>query len=171
MKEKEMLNFSNTEQFYNKLNTTYYAMFALPLIIFLFFFLKMKSEAGLSPAISIDFANIIIVAVSIVAIAEMIMAFVHYKKTINDARKQKNLKEKLSAYFKLSLVKYTHLMVSSFIILLGIYLTANGLLFGLYFVVLMLFTIVRPSILGIGKNLRLNEEEKGMLKDKHAFEE
>ena len=91
------------------------------------------------------------------------LAFISYRRNLVSSINQHSLHEKLVHFYKASLVKFVFLEVASIIAVLGLFLTAEDVYIVLYVVVLMLFSINRPTIHRIARDLKLRDTEKDIV--------
>ena len=91
------------------------------------------------------------------------IAFVLTKKSLSVFPNDDKLKDKLSVYFRISLIKYAILEGATIVSVVGYYLTLSNVYVGFYVVLLMIFSINRPTVYRISRDLKLEGEEKDIV--------
>ena len=91
------------------------------------------------------------------------LAFISYRRNLITSKNQHTLREKLIHYFRASLVKFAFLGAASIVAVTGLFLTTENLYVVLYIIVLMLFSINRPTVFRIARDLGLRDTEKDIV--------
>ena len=141
---EEGKNFRSITDYFNMLNMIYYVLVAIPLVLFLIVYLNQKetlSENGFLHAKQMYFklALVLIVPLGVVA-GELI-----FKNRMNRDFSQFFLQTKLHHYFQASLIRYAAYFTGSLIAVIALYFFVEGILVGLYMVVLFSFSLIRPT--------------------------
>lgn len=159
MKSKEE-NYSATEidQYLNSMNIKFYLAVCLPLLLFVLIFLRLQEKGGISPA----FESGDSIIHPILAFAVILFAYpgyVIYKRRIKSIFPEDGLRHKLQVFKDASIKKYLFVAFSA--------CTANALLY--YFeeqiylmafaVLLILFSVSRPTVYRIKKDVVLKKDE------------
>jgi hypothetical protein len=165
------MKYKNTREYLDSLNTYYYAIVSLPLIVFVFLYLKMQDGGGYQPVLLED--NIVIITqmiVTLLTLALLFYAFFRFKIEAREALLIVVLRKKLDSYYHASMKKFILLGLASLILLLGLFLTGNNFFVLFYLFVLILISVNRPTSFRIVRDLKMNKEEGERIIKNHDIE-
>ena len=141
---EEGKNFRSITDYFNMLNMIYYVLVAIPLVLFLIVYLNQKetlSDNGFLHARQMYFKLALVLIVTLEVIAGELI----FKNRMNRDFSQFFLQTKLHHYFQASLIRYAAYFTGSLIAVIALYFFVEGILVGLYMVVLFSFSLIRPT--------------------------
>ena len=162
------LIFDNGVSFLNKLKMIFYMLIGIPLIAFIFLFLKYREgiEVGSTP----EFYETLKIIVSVICILLSSIAYLLYGVLLKNARKEKKLRLKLQNLFNANILKFALLESGTIIVLIAFYLTGHMLFAAVYVMMLILFGISNPSIYTILNDLKLPKKEANIVMSNQPIE-
>ena len=149
---EEGKKFRSITDYFNMLNMIYYVLVAIPLILFLIVYLDQKeilSDNGFLRSEQMYFK----LALALIVPLEVIAGELIFKNRMERDFSELFLQTKLHHYFQASLIGYAAYFTASLIAVVALYFFVEGLLVGLYMIVLFSFSLIRPTkkrIVGIG---------------------
>lgn len=163
--------FKSPESFHNKLGFVFHAMLALPLAVFVYLFLELRHRE-LQPALDNN-ATIFILTylLPVLGAGVMIGGYLMFKKNLKDVNDKDSLRDKLDAYYSLSLKLYVFIGLASLIFVGGLYLTTSAVFILFYVLLLFFMSLNRPTPQKYVNDLRLTEAEREVILHKGSFEE
>jgi hypothetical protein len=130
----------------------------LPLMTFMgLYFLPMKKP--------VDFhqqPDLFILCGSIVLALWLIM-FIFFNKKIKTVRNDQGLRRKLEKYFRLTIVRYSLIVISAFVLAAGFYQTRNDLFTLIFVSDLIAAGMLWPRPAKVTSDLRLRGDEREMV--------
>jgi hypothetical protein len=159
---------SNAYEYFNTLTMVFYLMVGVPLLFFVILYLQSEEAGGLKVTESWQFLpHVLIPAATVVCV---LMAYRLYKNQISQ-RDPKTFREKLRTFHEVSVYKYGLLDLANFLPILGMYLTGEQIFAGLYAIALVVFSLNRPTIRRISKDMELSKQEQQWLSSDRNFDE
>lgn len=164
--------FDNSEQVYNKLNTIFHAIIAIPMLVYGIVYLQ-ADKSGLEPFLKIPDSNIS-VGVFFVLIALNVWFLFSRKKSnrikLHEIIESNNsLKAKMEDYYHQSVNNYVILSIPTLGALIGYIVTYYHGFTVIYLMVLFTMSFFRPSTHHICEDLKLNVAEKEIVLNKKPF--
>lgn len=154
------IKFNNVKEYYNKFNLIFHLLIAVPLLGFVVLYLEIHA-GRLEPVLNNPFlVNVLRYFFLFIIILTAGLAFIYFLKHIEDARKEMGLKNKLRHYFSIGITKYAFLEASTTVSVIGLWLTNENIYAVLYIIVLMIFSVNRPTVYRISRDLKLKDIEK-----------
>jgi len=150
-------------RFMNGLNIAFYLLVAMPLTAFGILALRFKDGATPHLDPGHEFFPVLNIVLPIVVVAEIAAAYFIFKKQIKKAPANGTLEEKLKAYRGAALLQFSLLTYAAIFCLLGYWFTGLTVHMVLFFLVLLFFSLVRPSVMRIAKVLKLPRQEREFL--------
>lgn len=151
---------SENEPLLNKLNTVFYAMVGIPLLLFVFLYLNINDGKVYINPLDPEIVNVLLVILPVISLIIVLAGFIVYFKQIKVARAMEGSAAKVQAFFNASMLKYACLETGSLIAVLGYFLTSHVVFTGLYVAFLLIFSINRPTRYRMYKDLRLKQRER-----------
>lgn len=158
---------SSVARKFENLNNVFYLMVGLPLLLFAWTYLNLKL---ISPWVYFEepltgtFLHALILVVVIVL---PVLAYKRYKKEIatassasKDVQNTVSLREKVNVFISASLRFYYVLTISNILVVIGFYFSAEEFYIFFYSILLILYSINRPTPDRMVKELRFKKEEK-----------
>lgn len=164
-----MMHFHDLKDYLFKLNNLFHVIVAIPLLAFVYLYLE--SQVGrVQPLINNpDTILILHYILPLIIMVESGIAFIITKKSLSVFPNHDILIEKLGVYFRISLIKYAILEGAAIVAVIGYYLTLSKVYVGFYVVLLMIFSINRPTVYRISKDLKLDGDEKDIVIHKRGI--
>jgi len=164
-----MMHFHDLKDYLYKLNNLFHVMVAIPLLGFVYLYLE--SQVGrMQPLINNpDTILILHYILPLIIMVESGLAFIITKKSLSVFPNEDELRSKLSVYFRISLIKYAILEGAAIVSVVGYYLTLSKVYVVFYVVLLMIFSINRPTVYRISRDLKLEGEEKDIVVHKKVI--
>jgi len=157
------MRFHDLKDYLYKFNNLFHVLVALPLLAFVYLYLE-NQVGRVQPLISNTDAILVLhYILPLIIIVESGIAFIITKKSLSVFPNNDLLMKKLNVYFRISLIKYAILEGATIVSVVGYYLTLSKVYLGFYVVLLMIFSINRPTVYRISRDLKLEGEEKDIV--------
>lgn len=168
----EQPEFSPIAKRLEKLNNLYYLMVGLPLLAFSWVYLNLKlwepvhffRDAELAVA-----GHVVLIAL---ALALSIMAFIRYRRYFQEQGPAPGklegpaaLEWKVGFFCEASIQKYALLAAATILIVLGFYLSLEEFYVPLYAIMLIVYSVNRPTPESIARDMRMKKEERKALQE------
>lgn len=150
------MNFLTISQYFNKLQSAVLIILILPLLLFIALYFHLGERLP-------DPRNEYFILLPGAFLLDWLIAFLFFSKKIKIIRKEQGLGLKLEKYFRLTIVFYSIISLSSMIMALGLYLTKNDVFTWLYIGGLILCGFLWPTASKTAKYLRLRGDEREMV--------
>lgn len=160
---------SNAYEYFNTLTLVFYLMVGIPLMFFVILYLQYQEASG-GLQVTENWQLIPHVLIPAATVAIIVLSYRVYKNAISQ-RSPDTFREKLRTFHEVSLYKYGLLSLSNFLPVLGMYLTGEQIFAGLYAVALVVFSLNRPTLTRITKDVSLTQQEQQWLKSDRDFDE
>jgi len=159
---------SNAYEYFNTLTLVFYLMVGIQLLFFVVVYLQYQAAGGLTATENWQLLpHVLLPAATVVSI---LLAYRVYRNQI-EARDPSTFKEKLRTFHECSVYKYGLLDLANFLPVLGMYLTGEQIFAGLYAIALVVFSLNRPTISRITKDMQLTKQEQTWLTSNQDFDE
>lgn len=155
---------------FENLSNLFYLMVGLPLLAFTWVYLNLKTISPWryfeDPTAEIFLHAVILSAATFFVGA----AFLQYRRRLSalegaeDVPKAESLEEKTERFVQASLRKYLMLTAGTVLVVLGFYLSTAEFYVPVYTVLLVIFSITRPTPEKMGKDMGMKKEERKALK-------
>lgn len=159
MPEPSQSNEYSVKPFYDKLNLVFNAILAPPLLAFVWAYLE-STAGNLEPILDESSVNTVNFIMPLVVFGLIITSFYLFRNRLSTIEPSKSLSQKLEEYFTTCIVMYALLEFGLIISVVGYYLTLGNVFLGMFVVVLVFFSLHKPTPYRIAKNLRLKGDEK-----------
>lgn len=154
----------NTQQYISKISTIFYAIVGGPLMLFAIIYLRFKSErGGLIESLPEDITPVWHILLPFATLLAIIAAYVYYQRLKKQISPAEDREVKLKKFYQASLIKYGLLAVASLIMIACLYGTTEKIFAAGYAIVLVVFSLNRPTPYRIKKDGKLSEEELNAL--------
>ncbi len=150
-------------EYLNRLNLVFYFLIGIPLILFCFIYLGFEQRGGLQNTTAGSYNPLLHLLLPLLMTLSLVLAYVNHRRQQKKVVPQAALQHKMLFFYHLSVARYGLLLAASLLPVIGLYLTGEKLFVGLYAVALIAFSVSRPTLRSIIKNLRLNKEQKEKL--------
>lgn len=158
----------NAYEYFHKLNITYYLLIAGPLVGFCYAYLQHQAAGGLEPTVYLSWLHISLIIGAAVII---FIGYRSYQRALSTIESDWLFQQKLKFFYRKSSELHTYFMLSNTLAALGLYLTGEQLFAGVYAVVLVVFSLFRPTPRRIIRDLRLSKAEEEKLVGGQEFGE
>jgi hypothetical protein len=155
MKEIRDQKFANEDAMYQLLNLIFYAMVGVPLVIFLYLYLEIKDGKFIADSPDEDLHQVLVILVLIFCLINVALSFFVYRKYVKSTDSALPLIEKLQIFYKASVIKFSFMEAATISILIGLFLTAEQIYIVLYLVLLLLFSLSRPTPYKFRKDMKI----------------
>ncbi|CAN5185672.1 hypothetical protein BH23BAC1_BH23BAC1_36250 [soil metagenome] len=155
MNKSEGKKFENEEQVYKILNLIFYALVGIPLLLFLYLYLQIKDRGNILSAPSEDLKAILLILIPTFCLINIALAYIIYRRQIQKVVHANELKVKLEGFYNASVLKYSFLAAASMVTIIGLLITAEMLYAVIYLIILMIYSINRPTPYRLRKDLKI----------------
>lgn len=150
--------------FLNAMNVIFYLAVCVPLLFFVVIFLKLQPHGGVSPSFEAgDSALHPILAIAVCLLA--VPGYLIYKRMLRLHSIEDGLNQKLQMFKEAATKKYLFLFIGSCGANLLLFFYEEQVYLMAYALLLILFSIDRPTVYRLKKDLLLTKEEKTALND------
>jgi hypothetical protein len=148
---------------YNRINLIFHAILAPPLVVFVWLYLE-SNAGGISPVMeSVSAISVISFVFPILVVGIIAVAFYLFKSGLRRINPTIDLIEKAPIYAQKSIVLFVMLEVSLMVGVLGYYLTQKDLFLAMYIIVLIFFSLYKPTLERMSDHLGIKGEERDFL--------
>ena len=169
-----MIDFENTtidspDDFFKKANLIFHWILAVPLLIFIFLYLEKRDDHWiplLTDPLTVTILSYFLFPASITF---LFIGFKAFRDRVQAYKTMNLLKDKILIFYKAFAAQQLLFGLSSFLSLIGLYLTGNNGFAIFYMVVLFLSSIYRPSPSRVCHDLKLNKEDREIVYKKKPF--
>ena len=146
-------------EYFHRLNITYYLLIAGPLVGFCYAYLQHEGAGGLQSTVYLSWLHIVLIVGAALVI---FLGYRNYQQALQTVDLDWPFQQKLAFFYYKSRELYGYYMVSNAFAALGMYLTGEQLFAGVYAIVLVVFSLFRPTPRRIIRDLKFTkaEEEK-----------
>lgn len=149
------------DNFLNNMNIRFYLTLCIPLLLFIIVFLDFQ-EKGIAFA-STDSAWHYLIA--IISAGTWFIGAHQYNRTVKIVQKEDTLQHKLLSFRKAAMVKYIAGALGCLVAIGALYFTKEQVFLFALGILLVLFSINRPTPYKIMKDLKLDKEERKALRE------
>ena len=153
-----IMDFITIKEYFYKFHSRLLMILLLPTSAFIALYLQHSPET-FQPLESRHLTTIVLASVLTVWAIYMVL---HIKK-IKSARNGKGLRQKLEKYFHITIVRYTIIAITSFILAGGFYVSGKDYFTYAFVVNLMIAAIFWPRAKKVSGDLRLKGDERTMV--------
>jgi len=158
----------NAYEYFHVLNITFYLLIAGPLVLFCVAYLQYEGQGGLKPTHQFSALH---VALLLGTALSVFFAFRRYRRAMLLVEPNWSFRHKLRYFYQQIRQMYFWFMASNALAALGLYLTGEQLFAGLYAIVLVVFSIHRPTPRRVVRDLRLSKAEGVRLMSEQPYNE
>ena len=149
--------------FHHRINLVYHAIIAVSLIPFALVFLDIDSGEDAASQIDSEYEWMVIVILLAATATMCYRVWKGAKQKLGTIDGSLSIKMKLVAYLNFQIQRYLQLEVAALISLAGLWLTASYMFVIAYVLVLVQFSLLRPSQDRVIRDMQFNKEERGKL--------
>jgi hypothetical protein len=164
------LKFSNSQEFLNKLQVQINLLIALPMLILIYFFLRIENNTYNPQILPEESLFILRIGVLFLVIILVILGLVSFSRQVNSLNAEMPLRDKLELFFSASLTRSYLFEISTLISLTGLILSGEQIYVGYYTICLVAFSITYPSLHRINQQLKLKENDREIILSRKKIE-
>jgi hypothetical protein len=152
------MDFITIKEYFYKFHSRLLMMLLLPIAVFIALYLQHTSQT-FEPIDSPHLSSIVAGAIITTWAIYMVL---HIKK-IKSARNGKGLRQKLEKYFRITIVRYTIIAVTSFVFAAAFFVTRNDYFTYGFGINLLIAAMFWPGAKKVSSDLRLKGDERTMV--------
>ncbi|MFA0963009.1 hypothetical protein AB9P05_14485 [Roseivirga sp. BDSF3-8] len=156
------MKYEKLSDYLQKADLIFQALAGLPLLVFVFFYLRYYDGSLKAPMYSEEIGPSL--GIAGLALLLLVAGMVIYEKKVASAREAGSLRQKMDAFYKAAITKYVLMSLGCLVVGVGYYLTGHQILVATYMVTLIAYTVNRPTIHRLIRKLKLGKEEREILK-------
>ena len=150
--------------FHHRINLVYHAVIAVSLVPFALVFLDIDSGEETVSQIESSYEWMIIVILLAASGLMCLRAWKNAKQQVAMIDRNLDIKMRLITYFNFQIRRYFQLEAGALVSLAGLWLTANYVFVVAYILILVQFSLLRPSQDKVIRDLQFNKEERERLR-------
>lgn len=155
--------FTNSQEFLNKLQLFINALIALPMLGFIVLFLKIENKTYAPDFLGQDWTFYLRFIAFAGVTTFVVMGMVFFRKKRNALVPSMTIREKLEIYYSASIYRAWFFFAATLIALIGLALAAEQFYVIYYTLTLVVFSMTYPTIYRINRELRLNRDEREVI--------
>lgn len=154
--------FKTWTDYHHRLNLIFHAIVAMTMLPFVWLFLEIDANGRQG-----IFTDVVVVALFLLVCLSLTgTAYMYKKKQLDEAGKKATLRKKLETYLRVQIVNYALLEGAALFATLAFYITASYFFVVIYLFILFVFSMNRPNLERVSRELYLNKEERTILIDR-----
>jgi uncharacterized membrane protein YidH (DUF202 family) len=157
------MGFKETEEFINKLRLIVYGLLAIPLIVFVVFYLRTDKGENIVPLVSENLIDPVAAIIVVLGLALIVYAYYTFTKRIRPIREEQKLSEKFNGYYNATVLKFSLFEAALILSIAGLFITGLQLFVAKFVLVIFVFSVENPSLRKTLHHLRLSKLEKEQL--------
>lgn len=167
-KDSDKTSARQIDHFLNSMNVIFYLGVCVPLLFFIPIFLSFQEKGGISPSFeSTDpFWHPLL---ALIALLLSLPGYFTYKQQLKNIAAQAPLLVKLEAFKQAAIKKYLFIFLGSCVAVLCLYVFAEQIFLMAYGLLLIMFSISRPTPYRIKKDVPLSKEERVTLTEYRKY--
>ena len=165
------LKFTNSQEFLNKLQLQINLMIALPMLVLIYFFLRIENGTYLPEILPEETIFFLRIGAIFLVIVLVVLGFVSFRRGIDTLNPEMHLRDKLELYFSASITRSALFEAATIISLAGLILSGEQIYVGYYTICLVAFSITYPTLPRINQQLRLKKKEREIILSRSPIEE
>jgi hypothetical protein len=157
------LKFANSQEFLNKLQLQVNLMIALPMLVLIYFFLRIENGSYAPDILPEETIFYLRIGVIFLVIVLVVLGFVSFKRSIDTLNPEMHLRDKLELYFSASITRSAIFEAATIISLAGLILSGEQVYVGYYTICLVAFSVTYPTLPRINQQLKLKKNEREII--------
>ena len=154
--------FKTWTDYHHRLNLIFHAIVAVTMLPFVWLFLETDAN-GREGLLEDSF---LIILFLLVCLGLTGTAYMYKKKQLEEINRESILRIKLETYLRIQVVNYALLEGAALFATLAFYLTASYIFVVGYIFILFIFSLGRPNLDRVSRELYLTKEERELLADR-----
>jgi len=160
---KDQQTAQELSDFYNRINLIFHAILAPPLVAFVWLYLESKA-GNISPLLDNESTiSVFSFICPILIIGLIVSAFFLFKSGLRRINPSIQLIERMKNYTRLSIVLFGMLEMGLILSVVGYYITQKDIFLAMYFVVLIFFSLYKPTLQRIVGHLNIKGDERDFI--------
>lgn len=157
------LKFTNSQEFLNKLQMQINLLIGLPMLILIYFFLRIENHTYNPHILPEETQFILRIGVLLVVIILVILGLISFSRQVKSLSAEMPLRDKLVLFFSASLTRSYLFEIATLVSLVGLILTGEQIYVGYYTICLVAFSITYPTLQRINQQLRLKKSDREII--------
>ena len=157
------IKFSNSREFLNKLQLYVNMMIAVPMIIFIYFFLQIENGNYFPELLDEGTLSYMRIGILLILLIMVVMATIAFKKHVDSINPEILLRDKLDLYYSASITRSFLYEIATLTSIIGLIISGEQIYVAYYTITLVAFSITYPTMHRIVGQLRLKKNEKEIL--------
>lgn len=152
------MKFADAREYFRKLHNILSAIVLTPVLCFGYVYLEAGYGSNPMPAVSqADIKTYLLAMVMVALVTWSIIAFM---RRLNEIRKLAELTDRLNAYARATIARFTFAALAGFVAVAGLYLTSEPVHVGLFVFLLIMLSAWWPTTHRVSRHLRLGKEDR-----------
>jgi hypothetical protein len=164
------IKFSNSQEFLNKLQLQINALMAFPMLVLIYFFLRIENNAYNPEILPQETLFFLRIGILVLILIMVVLGFTSFKRHIDSLNNEMALRDKLELFFSASLTRSYLFEVATILSLAGLILSAEQLYVAYYTLCLVAFSVTYPTLQRINTQLNLKKEEREIILSRKEIE-
>jgi hypothetical protein len=164
------LKFTNSQEFLNKVQMQINLLIALPMLILIYFFLRIENNTYNPHILQEETRFILRIVILVLVIILVILGLVSFNRQINSFDPGRALRQKLELFFTASLTRSYLFELATLISLVGLILAGEQIYVGYYTICLVAFSITYPTLQRINQQLKLKKSDREIILSRKRIE-
>lgn len=165
MKKDDKQSAEELAKFYNRINLIFHAILAPPLVMFVWLYLEANAGNMLPIIDNESTIDIVSFIFPLLIVGMIVLGFFFFKSGLRTIDPTNKLTRRAKAYGEKSIVLYGILEMGLILSVLGYYLTQADVFLGMYMLVLVFFSLYKPTLERMAKHLNIKGDDKTFLID------
>jgi len=157
------LKFTNSQEFLNKLQMQINLLIGLPMLILIYFFLRIENHTYNPHILPEETQFILRIGVLLVVIILVILGLISFSRQVKSLSTEMSLRDKLVLFFSASLTRSYLFEIATLVSLVGLILSGEQIYVGYYTICLVAFSITYPTLHRINQQLRLKKSDREII--------
>ncbi len=157
------VKFADSQEFLHKLQLYVNVLIAVPMMIFIYFFLRMENQSYNPELLDEGTLFYMRVGILFVTLILVIMGITAFRKQVDTINPEIYLRDKLELYFSASITRSFLFEIATLVTLIGLIVSAEQIYVAYYTITLVGFSISYPTMHRISQQLKLKKEEREQL--------
>ena len=152
----------SVKPFLDRINLIFHGILALPILAFAWFFLE--SNAGnLEPMVGGTTFGFVSLIVPVFILGICTLSFLIFRRKLTYIDEKLELSKKLESYYHAALIMFAGLEGALVLSIVGFFLTLSNTFTAMFVIVLVFFSLIKPTPNRIANHLRLEGEERDIV--------
>ncbi len=164
------LKFSNSQEFLNKLQMQINLLIGLPMLILIYFFLRIENNSYHPDILPEGTLVILRIGILLLVIILVVLGLVSFNRQIKSLNAEMYLRHKLELFYSASLTRSYLFEIATLVSLTGLILSGEQIFVGYYTICLVAFSITYPTLHRINQQLKLKKGDREIILSRKKIE-